>query len=202
MLKNYASGLNTGVTASLTWNAGWVSLTTGSGASTGVGDEATYFGSIVNLAGTISYATNHEAEWFIDLTFTGLTAGKTYDFVTTANRNSSSSNYPQRYTKFTLSGVDSAVNGSSAGANIIDSYNTTFCTGYNPNGYVARWTNIAAGADGAFTVRFGVWDIAQAGGRGYGPSGFVLTEVDAVPEPMTLLLVGAGLIPILRRRRR
>lgn len=202
LLKNYSTGLETTVTATLTWNG--CSMTTGTGAASGAGDEAIYFpaaysGDGLALAGTVSYSTGSEATWWVDLTFTGLNPLAKYEFATTANRNSTT--YTDRFTKFTIVGADSATNGSSTGT-AIDNLTTVFCTGYNPNGNVARWTNIVAGADGTFTIHFGVNSATSAGGRGYGPSVFLLGETDAVPEPASILLLGLGIIPVIRRRRK
>ena len=61
----------------------------------------------------------------------------------------------------------------------------SFGIGYNTvNGYVAQWSGVTSGPDGAFSVK-SEWDFAQGSGnqntKGYAMSAFKLEEVDAAP---------------------
>ncbi len=88
----------------------------------------------------------------MDLTFSGLDPAKEYSFATSSSR--ADNTYTNRHTRFTLSGVDGAVNASTAGVNVINNLSVWFNTGDNQAaGYVARWTGIRPGVDGSFTVR-------------------------------------------------
>ena len=101
------------------------------------------------MTGVIYYGSSG---WYVDLTFTGLDPAKTYTFATSAAR--AGSTYTDRNTRYTLSGVDAATNGSTPGVNVINNLSVWFNTGDNYSaGYVARWTGIEPGADGSFTVR-------------------------------------------------
>ena len=84
----------------------------------------------------------------------------------------------------------------------IQSYNTL-------NGYIAKWTDINAGPDGAFTLHYAFAantpgsDIPtgasqNAAGNAYGPSGIALI---AVPEPTFVGILGAAGLLLVRRRR-
>jgi hypothetical protein len=170
-LKNFDTG------ATLAAN---VTVTTSG--SVGVQDQSAQWGSIPN-SGTDAYTTfngkaniiggirmyNTNAS-YVTLTIAGLSAGETYTFATTANRNDST--YTGRKTTFTISGVDAATNASTG--TIDSTYATSFVTGYNTvNGYVARWTGIQPGSDGTFAVKF-----TNSGTEttAYGPSVFMLSE--------------------------
>jgi hypothetical protein len=117
----------------------------------------------------------------VTLTISGLDAGKTYTFATTANRNRS--DYTGRISGFTLSDFVSADNKSSPGATI-DGMMTKFWTGNNTTtGYVARWENISPGADGKFVVT-----ITNEGTSttAYGPFVFYLAEEIIIPKAVTI----------------
>lgn len=154
MLKDFATGADTGVTATFTQSGGvvWQPSASGGGWDCNVGTDAynTFNPSTASLIGVVYYGSSG---WYVDLTFTGLNPTKTYEFATSANRNEST--YLDRMTKYTIMGADSFTNSSTPGATITDGgASTVICTGYNTvNGYVARWTNIRPGADGSFTVR-------------------------------------------------
>lgn len=174
LLKDYHTGENTEVSVAVTVNGSpqyqdYTGEYSGTEAATGT-DAYTAFHGIANSSGLIQYGSSDG--WWVDLTFTGLDPAKTYSFATTANRNDNS--YTDRITKFTLSGVDGASNGSTSGVTINNNESVQFCTGYNTvNGYVARWSAIKPGADGSFKVR------AEQGTdehRAYAFSVFVLNE--------------------------
>lgn len=205
-LKNYATGADLPVTMEIT-NRNGNPTGTGPGAEMSAGtDGANMFGGKALTAGQVIWYGVAGA-WHVDLLFQNLTPSAKYTFAGTLDRgNATYAN--NRWTAISITGVDDSVYAASAGAYkvddsmvSIDSYNTI-------NGYVAKWTDIAPGADGAFTVRFTYATDAQLpaaytgtnqDGYGYGPAAIMLQET-AVPEPATLSLIGlAGLL--LGRRR-
>ena len=173
VLLDQTTGSETGVTVDISGSR--VTEETSSGADTDEGTDAyTTFYDYVDMAGVIRYSASG---WNLDVTFTNLDPSKTYTFATSTNRAGSS--YTTRYTKFTILDITSATNESTDGVTISTSDltddTTAFCTGLNTTtGYVARWTGIAPGSDGDFTVRFesNSSSVYQA----YGPSVFLLAE--------------------------
>ena len=180
LLKNYATGADTTVTAAFTISGGPTKVT-GNGAECNSGTDAyTTFNGKAGMVGVINYGST--TGWYVDVTFTGLNTAKTYTFATSANRNNSS--YSNRISKFTISDVASATNASTSGVTVINNESVSFCTGDNTaSGYVARWTGIQPGADGDFTVR------AESGGtvnEAYGPGVFMLQEEAATTPTITI----------------
>jgi hypothetical protein len=172
LLKNYNTGANTSVTAAITYN-GSINSGASNGAYSNSGTDAysTFYGK-ANMAGVINYASS--TGWYIDVTFTGLDAGKTYSFATTANR--ADATYTTRNSQFTISDITSATNASTSGVTVVSNESVAFCTGYNTvNGYVARWVNINPGVDGDFRVRINAYPFASEY-YGYGPGVFMLSE--------------------------
>jgi hypothetical protein len=144
----------------------------------------------VDSTGLIVYGS--DSTWYVDLTFSGLTAGKTYTFATTANRNRNESDYISRVSRFTISDVVSATNASTTGVTVVNNETVAFSTGYNTvNGYVARWTGIVPGEDGDFKVRVN----ANSGNLAYGPSVFMLQE-EASDIEITSVAVSEVTIPV------
>jgi hypothetical protein len=81
------------------------------------------------------------------LTLTGLDPGLTYDLALYGDRNTTSDGAE----RFTLGGVDAAINSSSTG--IIDTFTTDMATRPNATaGNIVRWTGINPGADGTITI--------------------------------------------------
>jgi hypothetical protein len=164
LLTNLSDGAATAVTVTLTASSS-VSFSTGAGLNCLAGtDAATTFGGKAGLRGNQGLGSS--AGGWADVTFSNLDSNKTYTFAATANRAGSSTADGQttaptpelRWTRFTISDVDSCTNASSAGVNVIADTGTnssvSFCTGENTtNGYVARWTGIRSGADRTFKVR-------------------------------------------------
>ncbi|MGI6209895.1 MAG: InlB B-repeat-containing protein, partial [Anaerolineae bacterium] len=125
------------------------------------------FHGIVDSTGLVVYTGG---SWSVTLTFTGLDPARTYTFATTANRDGG---YSDRYSRFTISGADSATNASTPGVTVISNESVAFNTGENTaEGYVARWTGIQPGSDGSFTVTVA----PHQGNSAYGPSVFMLAE--------------------------
>lgn len=154
-LVDKETGESTGVTLYLSQSGGvqWQPDLTSGGDDCAVGTDArSVFDPLAtaSLKGTVSYGSTG---WSVYATFTGLNPAKTYEFVTTANRNEPS--YTDRFTRYTISGADAFVNESTPGTIITNGgASTAFNTGDNTaTGYVARWTGIRPGADKSFFVR-------------------------------------------------
>ena len=135
---------------------------TGNGVSFEAGtDAALTFGAIVDHQGV------HEldaASWQNVIRLEGLDPTATYTIALTANRGARS--YAgARFTRVTIAGADTYVNGSTPGVIVYGEDSVSLCTGENRDlGYVARWTDVSA-ADGRFEI-VSEWDWTQgAGGR-------------------------------------
>ncbi len=176
LLKDYQTGAETPVTVTIT-DSGSPNVQTQSGysgaeSSSGTDAYNTFHG-IADMAGVVGYG---DSGWYVDLAFSGLSPSQTYTFATTANRNDSS--YTARISRFTIAGVDAAVNASTSGVTVKSNESVAFSTGSNTaNGYVARWSGINPGADGAFSVRVQA-DTNER--RSYGPSVFMLQAEGSV----------------------
>jgi type II secretory pathway pseudopilin PulG len=194
-LKNYATGASTGVTATLTQSGGvvWqpivgcVSGTCWSGGyDTAVCTDAyNTFHGIVDMTGIVYYGS---AGWWVDVTFTGLNPSKTYTFATSASRAKSTTDgapgYTNRWTIYTISGVDAATNASTPGTTEVSNpYSVRFNTGNNHfEGYVARWTGIRPGTDGSFKVRATADPNSESGYKAYAFSVFELQSADEITQ--------------------
>ena len=177
-LVDYATGAETPVTVAIT-ATGSVEIQTDTrydGGETAAGTDAyqTFHG-IADMNGVVNYGV--QEPWSVTLTFSGLSPSQTYTFASSANRADTS--YTARISRFTISGMDAAVNASTTGVTVKSNEAVAFSTGNNTaNGYAARWTGINPGADGTFAVR------VEPDGteyRAYGPSVFMLqAEGDVV----------------------
>ncbi|OGF14432.1 MAG: hypothetical protein A2W00_00250 [Candidatus Eisenbacteria bacterium RBG_16_71_46] len=151
ILKDYATGTPTLVTATLAASNVSSSLSS----LPNVGTEAnTIFGFFPDFGPSASYNSSSFG-WYYKVTFTGLDPSKTYTFVTSANRNSSSyagTGPASRWTRFYITGADLYTNASTPGVVEIAPSIVEMNTGYNTvNGYVVRWTGIKS-STGSFTV--------------------------------------------------
>ena len=200
-LKNFATGAYTTVWVELTGSNISGSI---SGAPNAGTDAYNLFNGKVNLGDYSTSYNSSASNWYYQVTFTGLDPNKTYEFVTTANRNNpdyAGDGSSSRWTKFSIIGADTYTNSSSAGVVEVSEDVVRMNTGYNTaNGYVVRWSGTTA-ADGSFTVKS---ENAGAGGPGearksHGMEGFMLAEVTVSPA---LLLLGSGLVGLLIYRRR
>ena len=149
LLKDYFTGTNTPVT--LTIAGGYIDYCNtpvqGSNANSGT-DAYAVFNGIVNSEGLISYSGPN-----LTFTFTGLDPNLNYEFVLFGNRNNTS--YTNRMTTTTISEVESFTNASTPSTDFSGETDpaVTIVNGYNTvNGYVARFININAGADGDMLI--------------------------------------------------
>ena len=108
------------------------------------------FGGILNVSGNMSY--NDAPGWHLDMIVSGLDPELEYTYVGTANRNGGAS-YADRVTLWRIIGADSFTYAAPEGAQKIDDDAVEFSTGWNTQGFVAKWTHIKPGADGSFTIR-------------------------------------------------
>jgi len=186
-LLNQSNGVSTGVTATLTESGGvtWQPMVGGGwtgGYDCALGTDArNTFGGVADMTGVIYYGSSG---WWVDLTFTGLDAGKYYTFATSSSRANKFTNggagYPDRNTQYTISGVDEATNISTTGVYEISNESVWFNTGNNHDeGYVARWIYIDPGSDGTFKVRAEAYDIPTQY-KAYSFDVFMLIQTDAV----------------------
>lgn len=178
-LMDYATGIGTGITATLTQSGGviWQPDTSSNwygGYDTAVGTDArNTFGDIADMTGVTYYGSSG---WYVDLVLTGLDSSKKYIFATSAARCKAS--YTNRYTIYSISGADSVINESTLGVNITSDTEVWFNTGDNYNeGYVARWTNIEPGPDGSVTIRATHHASAESGRKAYAFDVFMLQEM-------------------------
>ncbi len=168
-LVDHVTGEEMGITVTLTESGGvnWQPDPGNGGSDCAIGTDAyNTFGGIADMTGVIYYGS---ADWWVDLTFTGLDPTTDYTFATSAARN----NYSGRLTIYTLTGADTYTNASTAGVDVLAENKVRFNTGDNHNeGYVARWTGITA-ADGSFTVRAEA-DPGNVDGKAYSFDVFML----------------------------
>lgn len=223
LLKDFATGLDTGVT--LTYRGGSYNGSsnggdpTKSGPAPPVGSDAyNIFNGIVNTIGNTSYVNTTPGDpgdptFGGDelLTFTGLDPTKLYEVVLHNDRG----NYQfSRGYLAIIEGVDSFSNTSSQfnddNGNPVYSGagdDSTRVSADNPLGYITRFSDINPGADGEFRLR-ATWDPANAPGSQYKApylAAVALAEgvsIPSVPEPASLALLVFGTCSMFLARRR
>ncbi len=181
-LLNQENGASTGITAALsTGGSGviWQPDPDNGGNDPASGTDAyTTFHGFADMTGVLYYGSS-SSTWNVDLTLSGLDPAKTYTFATSAVRNGGTT-YADRITRYTISGIDAAVNASTSGVTVVDNETVAFVTGTNyDEGYVARWTGIQPGADGSFVVRAQPHNTTQL--KAYGFDVFMLAEESDTP---------------------
>ncbi len=138
------------------------------------------FNGIVSFSNVIWYGPTG---WWVDAVFTGLNPDHRYEFATSVNRGRS--DYTNRWSKFTISDIDEATEASTPGVEVFSDTSVAFCSGNNTtNGHVARWTGIAPGANGSFTVRVEAGNAPGMDARlGYAFDGILLRDLGPAEEP-------------------
>ena len=217
-LTDFATGVVQTASVALVNNGGTPNGSGPTAEFTSGSPAANMFGGKVVNTGSVNYYG--PTGWSFDLVFSNLTPGAKYTMATTVDRGNASpaptAGYTNRWTVISLVGADSSTYASSAGA-VKVSPTATSIQSYNTDaGYLAQWTDIAAGADNTFSVHFtnavginpvnGVGTLSspypagatQDNAKAYGPAMFMLT---AVPEPTSLSLLSLAVLPLLRRRR-
>ena len=195
-LKDFGTGIDTSVTVEMVENGATESSGGTGGPMPNAGTDAhTIFDGMVDIAHPLIYYGENEG-WWVDMRFSGLDASKKYTLATTLNRG----NYDNRWSVVSISDADAYTYAASAGAHKIDDAALSIPSLNTDTGYVAKWTDISAGDDGGFTVRFTHATAAnggippnesQDGRKAYGPACFMLQEV---PEPSTIVLAAMGLL--------
>jgi len=191
ILKNIDTGAGTGVT--LTTSQHGVAYY-GDGAAPASGTDAyNIFNGFVDFPGA-SIQVSGSADY--TLAFTGLDTGDafTYDFAGTTLRGISS--YADRWTLVTLQGANAETPAHSTGNGVvvISPTQVAIWTGYNSGpgqGFVAAWTGIDPGSDGAFSVVSTQYTGATPGvgtGTANGSKGYALTgmRLRAIPTAAPL----------------
>ena len=148
----FGSGDGTGVTATYeeTLSEGSVFWTSDAVTFDEESDAAKLFGEALDLTGNISYGD--APGWHMDLILEGLDPNSKYVFAGTAMRGGGLG-YAERTTNWKIMGAESFVYASSEGAWKVSEESVEFSTGHNEAGYVAKWTDIAPGADGRIVIR-------------------------------------------------
>ena len=182
----FGGGDGTGVTATYeeTLSVGSVFWTSDAITFDEEGDAAKLFGEALDLTGNISYGD--APGWHMDLIFEGLDPGRTYTFAGTAMRGGGLG-YAERTTNWKIMEAESFVYASSEGAWKVSEESVEFSTGHNEAGYVAKWTDIAPGADGKVVIRTS-HSVGEANGglagahayKGYAGGAFML-ELQPLP---------------------
>jgi len=178
-LLKYGDGTATTVAVSMEWDnlAPWNSF----GAPNPGTDAGTTFGGIVNLDENASYGSS-SADWYYQVTFSGLDPAREYAFVATANRDEVlyiGGGTGSRWTKFSIIGADTYENVSSSGVIEVTGAELKMNTGYNTeDGLVIAWTDTSS-ASGTFTVRSQNVGAAGPGEpyKSYGMQGFMFLEL-------------------------
>ncbi|MBW8333580.1 MAG: metallophosphoesterase, partial [Prolixibacteraceae bacterium] len=191
-LLDFDTGSQTGIGVTMTTSSEIFDYSDGGEMPNPGTDAYETFNGKADMQGVIMSATSDPIDYWMDITFTGLDPTKTYTFATSINRagtESATPEYSERFTRYTISGIQTATNASTSGVGIHDDngHSVYFCTGVNTvNGFVARWINIQPAIDGTFTVRAEPHNKDVV--RTYAFGVFMLAE-EAVNEPIVTINV-------------
>ncbi|MBN1674132.1 MAG: fibronectin type III domain-containing protein [Kiritimatiellae bacterium] len=177
-LRDNASDLALAATLTVDGGGDGPILTQGADAAPGT-DADTVFNGIVDCAGLISYGEP------LGLTFAGLDPALRYECVLFGNRDNAA--YTDRLTTVTIAGAERFANRSSAGASYSGESDpaTVVCNGWNTKGgRVARFADIAPGADGTFSLT-----VSDPAGRFYA-NAVMLQATDTGEEPFAAIAKG------------
>ena len=205
----FADGSSTGVTLAIGGNIeSYESAGSDSVGAPTAGDALTWFpANTINLNGDNDTSAN--LGQYATFTFTGLNPSGLYRATLYGNRGASTAG--SRIDTFQILNAASFTNTSSSGTTIstttMTNDSTTYCTGLNPNGYVAQWSNIVP-TNGSFELEVlndtTVYYNYQYGDTLIAFNGMRL-DLMSVPEPSALVLTCIGLVSLLayawRKRR-
>jgi hypothetical protein len=205
LLVDYATGATPGYTLAITASTAPAPRIGGNGTNPAVGTDAYgEFETILNMVGFIQGTTPDTGAGETDrgivfLTFEGLADDLLYEIVLYGDRFDATDGRP---TSFTISGADSFVNASTPGTTIsgLGGDRTVYDTAPNSTagtGYVARFTDIDAGADGMVIITVADGD-TDTGSNWYVNG----VKLSSVPVPAPVALLGLGLIGLALQRRR
>jgi len=194
LLKDYATGVTSGVTMSLSCgSSAWMSESYGAPLASGK-DAYNVFNGIVNPVSMTASNSTGSGYGPYTITFTGLNASEKYDIVLYGDRAWTGGGGVTENTSnvYTISGAAAYENISSTG--VSGATATMNCGNNTATGYVAHYTNIQPGPGNSFTIT-----LTASGGDGAWRLNAMRLEI--VPEPMTLGLLGLGGLGVLLRRR-
>jgi VCBS repeat protein len=196
LLKDFTTGLDTGVTLTVTGGIYDGTAQATQGADPTAGDAFTIFDGKVSGKGVLSYNDPNVNDPVV-LTFSGLNPAKTYDLSFFAHRNNYAWN---RAALVTLSGTAGRMNISSvasdnpseAGGVIFSGSgdSSTRLPADNDNGYVARWSEVSSGGDGIVVLTIS-WD-GTAGNEFLGKYGSAVRLIESSSSAVRHDLDGDG----------
>ena len=190
-LRDFADGSPTAVTLTVTGGRFTGPANAAQGANPTTGDAFDIFDGRVDGQGVLSYV-NPPAASNLVLTFMNMAPDKTYDLTYFADRGA---NAWDRASLVTISGQDAFVNMSSVATDNPNETGGVLFTGPtdtstrlpadNPNGYVARFSNVKPGGDGQVELTIS-WD-GTAGNENLGKYG---SAIRLIEEDRTLNKLG------------